>query len=38
MGFLSFLRVQITGNMTEAQLQLSLQGTKYHKDDHLNKP
>jgi len=28
----------IVGNMTEVQLRLTLQGTKYYKDDDLNKP
>jgi hypothetical protein len=32
------LHVPIVGNMTEVQLQLTLQGTKYYKDDDLNKP
>ena len=32
------LRGPIVGNMTEVQLQLTLQGTKYYKDDDLNKP
>jgi hypothetical protein len=32
------LRVPIVGNMTEVQLQLTRQGTKYYKDDDLNEP